>query len=437
MYKAFASLTDPSLGVNDWVGLALEAGQGQPARDGAARRGQHRRVRRTRRRPPVPLGHRPDKAILVSGHDLHDLAVLLEQTEGTGHRRLHARRDAAGARLSGAQEVLAPLRPLRHGLAEPAQRVRRVPRRDPHDHELHPGAQGELHRQHLHDGQRGVARRHARRQRRLPGRHRRALWSCPGSPTRPTAARCSSASAARPCWASRRRSSTRSRAARSSTSSSSAAATAPSRAAATTRDFVDATPDDTVVLTLACGKFRFFDHELGDIGGIPRLLDVGQCNDAYSAVRIALALADAFDTDVNDLPLTLVLSWYEQKAVAILLTLLYLGIKDIRIGPSLPAFMTPERAAGARGQLQPDAHRRLGRGRSRRDARRRGELARSEGPSGPLVRGSARPVGVLADADARTREQARAPMSHQAPGDPAGTVGWIPVKGIQERSPGA
>ena len=106
-------------------------------------------------------------------------------------------------------------------------------------------------------------------------------------------------------------------------------------------EFVEKTPKDTIVLTLACGKFRFFDKELGDIGGIPRLLDVGQCNDAYSAVKIAVALAEAFKVGVNDLPLSLVLSWYEQKAVAILLTLLYLGIKDIRLGPALPAFVTP------------------------------------------------------------------------------------------------
>jgi hydroxylamine reductase len=106
-------------------------------------------------------------------------------------------------------------------------------------------------------------------------------------------------------------------------------------------DLVDRLPDDTVILTLACGKFRFFDHKLGDIGGIPRLLDVGQCNDAYSAVQIALALANAFECEVNDLPLAMVLSWYEQKAVSILLTLLSLGIKNIRLGPSLPAFITP------------------------------------------------------------------------------------------------
>ena len=95
------------------------------------------------------------------------------------------------------------------------------------------------------------------------------------------------------------------------------------------------------MLTLACGKFRFFDKDLGNIGDIPRLIDIGQCNDAYSAIQIASALAKAFGISVNDLPLSMVLSWYEQKAVAILLTLLYLGIRDIRLGPSLPAFITP------------------------------------------------------------------------------------------------
>ncbi len=106
-------------------------------------------------------------------------------------------------------------------------------------------------------------------------------------------------------------------------------------------EFVEKVPQDSIVMTLACGKFRFFDMDLGDIGGIPRLLDVGQCNDAYSAVQIALALANAFDCGVNDLPLSMVLSWYEQKACVILLSLLHLGIKDIRLGPSLPAFITP------------------------------------------------------------------------------------------------
>ena len=106
-------------------------------------------------------------------------------------------------------------------------------------------------------------------------------------------------------------------------------------------EFVRQTPADTVVLTLACGKYRFNDLDLGTIGSLPRLMDVGQCNDAYSAIQIALALADAFNCGVNDLPLSMVLSWYEQKAVCILLTLLHLGIKNIRLGPTLPAFLSP------------------------------------------------------------------------------------------------
>ncbi|MGD9110690.1 MAG: hydroxylamine reductase [Phycisphaerales bacterium] len=106
-------------------------------------------------------------------------------------------------------------------------------------------------------------------------------------------------------------------------------------------EFAQAVPDDCMILTLACGKYRFNKLEFGEIEGLPRLLDCGQCNDAYSAIQIALALADAFGCGVNDLPLSMILSWYEQKAVAILLTLLHLGITDIKLGPSLPAFVTP------------------------------------------------------------------------------------------------
>ena len=106
-------------------------------------------------------------------------------------------------------------------------------------------------------------------------------------------------------------------------------------------DFAKKVPQDSVILTLACGKYRFNKLDFGAIDGIPRLLDIGQCNDAYSAIQIALALSKAFVLPVNELPLSLILSWYEQKAVAILLTLLYLGIKNIRLGPSLPAFVTP------------------------------------------------------------------------------------------------
>lgn len=106
-------------------------------------------------------------------------------------------------------------------------------------------------------------------------------------------------------------------------------------------EFAERVPDDCVILTLACGKYRFNKLEFGDIGGIPRLIDCGQCNDAYTAIQTAVTLANAFGVGVNELPLSMILSWYEQKAVAILLTLLHLGIKDIRIGPSLPAFVTP------------------------------------------------------------------------------------------------
>jgi hydroxylamine reductase len=106
-------------------------------------------------------------------------------------------------------------------------------------------------------------------------------------------------------------------------------------------EFVEKVPKDCVVLTCACGKYRFFDKDLGDIGGIPRLLDAGQCNDAYSSIQIAAALAKEFKVGINELPLSLIISWYEQKAVCVLLALLHLGIKDIRLGPTLPAFLTP------------------------------------------------------------------------------------------------
>lgn len=106
-------------------------------------------------------------------------------------------------------------------------------------------------------------------------------------------------------------------------------------------EFAEQAPQDTVVLTLGCNKYRFNQHDFGDIGGIPRLLDIGQCNDTYSAIKIASALAEAFECGVNDLPLSLIISWFEQKAAAVLLTLLALGIRNIRLGPTLPAFLTP------------------------------------------------------------------------------------------------
>ena len=106
-------------------------------------------------------------------------------------------------------------------------------------------------------------------------------------------------------------------------------------------DFAEQAPQDTVIMTLGCAKYRFNQHDFGDIGGIPRLLDLGQCNDSYSAIKIATALAGAFECGVNELPLSLIISWFEQKAAAVLLTLLALGIRNIRLGPTLPAFLTP------------------------------------------------------------------------------------------------
>ncbi|MCP4473192.1 MAG: hydroxylamine reductase [Gammaproteobacteria bacterium] len=106
-------------------------------------------------------------------------------------------------------------------------------------------------------------------------------------------------------------------------------------------EFATAAPDDCIVMTLGCGKYRFNQHDFGTIGGIPRLLDLGQCNDSYSAVKIAMALSNAFNCEINDLPLTLIVSWFEQKAVAVLLSLLHLGIKNIHLGPSLPTFISP------------------------------------------------------------------------------------------------
>jgi hydroxylamine reductase len=106
-------------------------------------------------------------------------------------------------------------------------------------------------------------------------------------------------------------------------------------------EFVEESPQDTVILTLACGKFRFNDLKIGEIDGIPRMIDMGQCNDSFGAIQVALALADAFECSVNELPLSFILSWYEQKAVCVLLSLLYLGVKNIHLGPTLPAFVSP------------------------------------------------------------------------------------------------
>jgi hydroxylamine reductase len=339
IYKAFASLADPSLGVAEWVALALEAGKVNlrvmELLD-AANTGAYGDPVPT----PVPLGHRPNKAIVVSGHDLKDLADLLEATAGKGidvythgemlpahgypelkrHPHLYGNYGTAWqnqrrefAEFPGA--VLMTTNCIQAPKADYAENIFTT------GNVQWPGAT------HVENGDFSAVIERALA---LPGftdevdggsvlvgfGHEAVLAVAPQVIDAVKAGAIRHFFLIGGCDGAK-----------------------PGRSYYT--DFADQAPADTVVLTLACGKFRFFDHQLGDIGGIPRLLDVGQCNDAYSAVKIAVALADAFGVGVNELPLSMILSWYEQKAVSVLLSLLYLGIKDIRLGPTLPQFVTP------------------------------------------------------------------------------------------------
>ncbi len=338
-HELLAALSDRGLHLDDWVRLVLKTGEVNlrvmELLD-AANTGAYGHPVPTE----VPLGHRPNKAILVSGHDLKDLKELLEQTEGLGidiythgemlpahgypelkkHEHFYGHFGTAwqnqrrefdefpGAILMTTNCIQNP----RDTYADNIFTTGRV---------AHPKAV------HVTNGDFEVVIYRALE---LPGFTdevdggsvmvgfgRNAVLSIA-----PTVIEAVKSGAIRHFFL-----------------VGGCDGAKPGRSYYT--DFVDQAPADTVVLTLACGKFRFFDHQLGEIGGIPRLLDVGQCNDAYSAIKIAVALAEAFEVGVNDLPLSMVLSWYEQKAVAILLTLLHLGIKDIRLGPTLPAFITP------------------------------------------------------------------------------------------------
>ncbi len=339
MFATLAAMSDRDLGVDEWVGLALGVGEinlrAMELLD-AANTGTYGTPEPTE----VPLGHRPGKAILVSGHDLKDLAALLEQTEGRGidvythgemlpthaypelkkHDHFHGHYGTAwqnqrkefeafpGAILMTTNCLMPPRDSYSDKVfATGAVHFPGMPHVEADDLSPviekaleSPGFEDETDEGSVmvgfgHGTVLGVAPQVIDAVKSGDIRHFFLVGGCDGAK--------------------------------------------PGRNYYT--EFVEATPDDTVVLTLACGKFRFFDKQLGEIGGLPRLMDVGQCNDAYSAIRIAVALADAFDTSVNELPLSLVLSWYEQKAVAILLTLLHLGITDIRLGPTLPAFVSP------------------------------------------------------------------------------------------------
>ncbi|MHB9004355.1 MAG: hydroxylamine reductase [Coriobacteriia bacterium] len=339
VYDAFAALADPALDLNAWVALSLKVGEvnlrAMELLD-AANTGAFGHPVPTE----VPLGHRPGKAILITGHDLHDLNDLLEQTEGKGidiytHGEMlpahgypelkkyphfyghygtawqNQRKEMAefpGAILFTTNCIQNPVESYAANVFTtgnvgwPGMTHVENGDFDPViEHALSlPGWTDEFDNGSVmvgfgHNTVLGVAPTVIEAVKNGDIRHFFLVGGCDGAK--------------------------------------------PGRNYYT--EFVEQAPDDTIIMTLACGKFRFFDRQLGDIGGVPRLLDIGQCNDSYSAVKIAVALADAFDVGVNELPLSLVLSWYEQKAVAVLLTLLHLGITDIRLGPTLPAFITP------------------------------------------------------------------------------------------------
>ena len=339
LYEALASPFNKNLSSDDWVGLVLKTGEVNlrvmELLD-AANTGAYGHPVPTK----VPLGHKKGKAILVSGHDLKDLDVILKQTEGMGitvytHGEMlpchgypglkkysHFYGHYGTAWQNQAKEFAAfpgSILMTTNCIQKPTEAYK--------DNIFTTGLVGWPGVTHVKNGNFAVVIKKAQE---LPGFAddvedksvmvgfaRNAVLGVAGQVIEAVknkdirhfflVAGCDGAKPGRNYYT----------------------------------EIVEKIPRDCVVLTLACGKFRFFDQDLGDIGGIPRLLDIGQCNDAYSAVQIAVALAGAFECGVNDLPLSMILSWYEQKAVAILLTLLHLGIKDIRLGPSLPAFITP------------------------------------------------------------------------------------------------
>lgn len=338
IHKALAAMTDNSLTLNDYVELILECGKIN-IRAMEILNIAHKEHFGTPVPTPVSLGTRAGKAILVSGHDLLDLECLLKQTEGRGifiythgemlpahaYPELKKYPHLAGNYGSAWQnqqkefpEFPGAILMTTNCIQKPAESymnnifttglvawpgVKHVTRNDfsaviNRALEL-PGFSEQPGKNIMvgfgHDAVLGVADKVIEAVKSGGIKHFFLVGGCDGAK--------------------------------------------PGRNYYT--EFAEKVPDDCVILTLACGKYRFNKLEFGDIGGIPRLLDVGQCNDAYSAVQIAAALAGAFKCGINDLPLSFILSWYEQKAVAILLSLFYLGIKNIRLGPSLPAFVSP------------------------------------------------------------------------------------------------
>ena len=339
VHEGLAAMLRNNLGVNDWIGLTLKCGEVNLTAMKLLDAGNTE----TYGHPvptKVPLGHRKGKAILVSGHDLKDLDELLKQTAGKGidiythgemlpthgYPKLKAHPHFYGhfgtawqnqqkefAQFPGA--ILMTTNCIQRPQTSYAENiftsglvgwpgVRHIGNRD-----FAPVIQKALSLPGFTEDSNGKEVMVGFARNTVLGVADKVIEAVKGKAIRHffVVAGCDGAKPGRNYYT----------------------------------EFVEKVPKDCVVLTFACGKFRFFDKDFGTIGGLPRLMDVGQCNDAYSAVQIAVALAGAFNVGVNDLPLSIICSWYEQKAVAILLTLLHLGIKNIRLGPSLPAFVTP------------------------------------------------------------------------------------------------
>ncbi|MEW6078965.1 MAG: hydroxylamine reductase [Thermodesulfobacteriota bacterium] len=339
IYEGLAATLDPKLGVNDYVGLALKCGQvnlrAMELLD-AANTGTYGHPVPT----AVPLGAKKGKAILVSGHDLKDLEEILKQSQGKGinvythgemlpchgYPELKKYSNFYGHYGTAWQNQNKEFEAFPGAILMTTNCIQK-PRDTYRDHIFTTGLVGWPGVNHIanKDFSPVIAKALA-----MPG----FAEDIRGNTVMVGFARNAVLGVADKVIAA-----VKDKAIRHFFLVAGCDGAKPGRNYYT--ELVEKIPRDCVVLTLACGKFRFFDKDLGNIGGIPRLLDVGQCNDAYSAIQIAVALAGAFNCGVNDLPLSMILSWYEQKACAILLTLLHLGIKNIRLGPSLPAFVSP------------------------------------------------------------------------------------------------
>ena len=339
IHEAMAAMTRMDLELQDWLGLVLRCGEvnlkTMEILD-AANTGAYGDPVPT----SVPLGPKKGKAILVSGHDLKDLEELLKQTEGKGitiythgemlpahgYPKLKAYSHFHGHYGTAWQNQQKEFSAFPGAILMTTNCIQR-PQESYKGNIFTTGLVGFPGVQHVKNGEFGPVIAKALE---MPG----FTEDVPGKTVMTGFARNAVLSAADKVI-----DLVKNKKIRHFFLVAGCDGAKPGRNYYT--EFVEKVPSDCVVLTLACGKFRFFDKDLGAIDGLPRLLDMGQCNDAYSAIQVAVALSKAFGVGVNELPLSLVLSWYEQKAVAILLTLLHLGIQDIRLGPSLPAFTSP------------------------------------------------------------------------------------------------